>query len=330
MNMLHSQTLLSPHGCAAPMEPETRADLWSSLESESEGRGRLEVLWDVPLASCTTFRIGGPARCLVRPATVDGVAEMLGRARAAGVPHLVLGGGSNVLASDEPMDGVVIQLNRACSEIRIVHGSERGAVEVHVGAGLRLSRLVRFCLENGLSGVEPLVGIPGTVGGAAVMNAGTREGCLADVLVSLDVLDERGARQCLGRRDLSPEYRSMRLPGDWTVIGACLGLMAAPKAGIRSRLQIAVKQRKATQPLNWPSAGSVYKNPPDAPAGWLIERAGLKGFTVGRAAVSEKHANWIVNLGGATAADVRAVMDHVEKSVRQAFGVCLQREILIL
>jgi UDP-N-acetylmuramate dehydrogenase len=312
------------------MEPGARAGLWSFLKSRSGEGGKLEVLWDVSLAQFTTFRIGGPARCLVRPATVEGVGAMLRRARAAGVPHLVLGGGSNVLAPDEPMDGVVIQLSRACSEIRMGRACGRGTVEVHVGAGLRLSRLVRFCLENGLSGVEPLVGIPGTVGGAAVMNAGTRQGCLADVLLSLDVLDERGVRQRLLRMDLSPEYRCMRLPVGWTVIEACLELMGAPKAGIRSRLQDAVKRRKATQPLNLPSAGSIYKNPPGAPAGWLIERAGLKGFTVGGAAVSEKHANWIVNLGGATAADVRSVMDHVEKSVRLAFGVCLEREILIL
>jgi UDP-N-acetylmuramate dehydrogenase len=330
LNMLHSQTTLSHPGCAVPFDSEVLQSLWSFLKAESSGECRMEVLWDIPLASCTTFRIGGPARCLVRPATVEGVAEIFNRVRAAGVPHLVLGGGSNVLASDEPMEGVVVQLSRACSEIRIAQGGERGAVRVHVGAGLRLSRLIRFCLENGLSGVEPLVGIPGTVGGAVVMNAGTREGCVADVLLSIEVMDERGVLQRLERRDLSPEYRSMRLPGDWTVIGACLGLVAASRAGIRSRLQSAVEQRKATQPLNKPSAGSIYKNPVDAPAGWLIERAGLKGFRVGGAAVSEKHANWIVNLGGATSADVRAVMDHIEKSVRLAFGVCLEREILIL
>jgi UDP-N-acetylmuramate dehydrogenase len=312
------------------LEPEARAGLWSYLKAESEGAGGVEALWDVPMANFTSFRIGGPARCLVRPVSVDLIAEILLRARALGVPHLVLGGGSNVLASDEPMDGVVIQLNRACSEIRVKYGGERGAVEVRVGAGLKLARLIRLCAENGLSGVEPLVGIPGALGGAAVMNAGTRDGCLADVLLWLELLDERGVRQRLGRRDLNPQYRSMRLPMDWTVIGACLGLVSSPKSGIREKLRSGVKKRKATQPLNWPSAGSVYKNPPDAPAGWLIENAGLKGFRVGGAAVSEKHANWIVNLGGATAADVRAVMDHVEKSVRATFGVCLEREILIL
>jgi UDP-N-acetylmuramate dehydrogenase len=162
------------------------------------------------------------------------------------------------------------------------------------------------------------------------MNAGTRDGCLADVLLWLDCLDEKGEWQRLGLRDLRPEYRSMGLPAGWCVIDACLGLRPASKGGMQNRLREAMRRRKATQPLEWPSAGSVYKNPPEAPAGWLIEKAGLKGYSVGGAAVSEKHANWIVNLGGATAADVRAVMAHVEKSVFEAFGVCLQKEILIL
>lgn len=325
------QQLASSVGVPPPsMEPSPLRVLCDYLERRSGWGRELDVQWDVPLASCTTFRIGGPARCLVRPLTVDGVADILCRSRELDVRHLVLGGGSNVLAPDGVMDGVVIQLGRACSEIRVRRAGAHGFVEVHVGAGLRLSHLIRFCLESGLSGLEPLVAIPGTFGGAAVMNAGTREGCLADVLLWLELLDEKGVRQRLGLRDLRPDYRCMGLPDDWTVVGGCVGLRPAPKGGMRSRLQAAVRRRKATQPSHWPSAGSVYKNPPGAPAGWLIENAGLKGFSVGGAAVSEKHANWIVNVGGATAAHVRAVMDHVEKTVFRAFGVCLEREILIL
>ncbi|MCU0587858.1 MAG: UDP-N-acetylmuramate dehydrogenase [Syntrophobacteraceae bacterium] len=315
---------------APSMEPEARSLFWSGLEKRPERDRELEILWDVPLASCTTFGIGGPARCLARPLTMDAVADVLRRVREVEVPFWVLGGGSNVLAPDEPLDGVVLQLSRSCSEIRIRGAGERGCVEVRAGAGLRLSRLIRFGLENGLSGLEPLVGIPGTVGGAAVMNAGTRDGCLADVLLWLDCLDEKGARQRLGLRDLRPGYRTMGLADGWCVVEACLGLRPATRGGMRDRLRETMLKRKATQPLRWPSAGSVYKNPPEAPAGWLIERAGLKGHAVGGAAVSEKHANWIINRGGATAADVRAVMTHVEKSVLEAFGVCLQREILIL
>lgn len=328
---MRGRQLVSFSGSSPPsMEPSPLCSLCGYLRRRSEWGRELEVQWDVPLASCTTFHIGGPARCLVRPLTVDGVADVLCRSRELGVPHLVLGGGSNVLAPDKPMEGVVVQLSRACSEIRARRAGGRGFIEVQVGAGLRLSHLIRFCLENGLSGLEPLVAIPGTFGGAAVMNAGTREGCLADVLLWLDLLDEKGGRQRLSLRDLNPRYRSMGLPADWTVVAGGVGLRPAPTEGMRSRLRAAVLRRKATQPSNRPSAGSVYKNPPEASAGWLIENAGLKGYSVGGAVVSERHANWIINLGGATAADVRAVMDHVEKSVYRAFGVCLEREILIL
>jgi UDP-N-acetylmuramate dehydrogenase len=236
-----------------------------------------------------------------------------------------------VLAGDDPMDGVVIQLVHACSEIRVLGTASGRGVEVYAGGGIRLSRLIRFCMESGLSGVEGLVGIPGTIGGAAVMNAGTRGGCLADVLLWLDVLDGDAVRQRVELKELKPEYRCMGLPRDWTVVGACLSLHETTGTDeMRRRLRADMKRRKATQPLAWPSAGSVYKNPPDAPAGLFIEKAGLKGFSVGGASISEKHANWILNLGGATAADVRAVMNHIEKSVLEEFGVCLQREILIL
>jgi UDP-N-acetylmuramate dehydrogenase len=268
---------------------------------------------------------------MVKPRSVAGVSHLLRLVRKLEVPFFVLGGGSNVLVGDDPLDGVVIQLIRACSEIRVLGTVGGRGVEVYAGGGTRLSRLLRFCLESGLSGIEGLVGIPGTIGGAAVMNAGTREGCLADVLLWLDVLDGNAVRQRVEIKELKPEYRCMGLPRDWTVVGAGLSLhQVSGTSEIRHRLRADVKRRKATQPLAWPSAGSVYKNPPDAPAGLLIEKVGLKGFSVGGASISEKHANWIINLGGATAADVRAVMDHIEKSVLEEFGVCLQREILIL
>jgi UDP-N-acetylmuramate dehydrogenase len=247
------------------------------------------------------------------------------------VPLVVLGGGSNVLAPDEPMEGLVLQLNRSCGELRVEGPAERGVVEVYVGAGVRSARLLRFSLENRLSGAEFLVGIPGTIGGAAIMNAGTPEGSLADILLWVDALNERGGHERVLRRDLRPEYRCMGLPVHWTVVGVCLGLKRAVGGhGQRSKLREDMKRRKSSQPLEWPSAGSIYKNPQEAPAGYLIEKAGLKGFSVGGACISPKHANWIVNLGGATSSDVRALMSHIEKRVLLEFGVCLQREILIL
>jgi UDP-N-acetylmuramate dehydrogenase len=257
--------------------------------------------------------------------------DLIGAVRGRGMPHFILGGGSNVLAPDEPWDVVAIQPHLACSRISLLDTTAgNGNVVLYVGAGVRVARLLRFCLRHGLGGAEFLVGIPGMVGGALAMNAGTREGCIADVLLEIDILDGEGARRRVGKSELSPAYRSMRLPGDWVVLGGSFELQPRGEQSGRARLLDLMRQRKRNQPLGWPSAGCIFKNPGTASAGMLIDRAGLKGLRLGDAEVSEKHANWIINRGNARARDVIQLIEHIEERVFDSYGVCLEREIKIL
>lgn len=279
-----------------------------------------------PLARHTTFRIGGPVSCLASPETEPAFERLVALAGKDGVPFFVLGGGSNLLAPDGFLDRLAVKLDRAFGAV----GKEAGGVVV-AGAGVKLARLLRFCAAEGLGGLECLVGIPGSVGGAVVMNAGTREGCVADTLEWIDVLDtETGTRRRVEPKDLSPRYRSMGLPEVWVVLGAGFRLRPATGESLRKSLRALMAQRKASQPLGWPSAGCVFKNPPGASAGELIDRAGLKGLRAGGAEISTKHANWIVNRGGATAADVLTLMARMEREVLARFDIRLEREIRVI
>jgi UDP-N-acetylmuramate dehydrogenase len=297
-----------------------------------EGLPGLEVRWNESLSRHTTFRVGGETRCLVRPETEDALIRVIERARRSGIPYVVLGGGSNVLAPDDSLDLMVIQLVHCSRDIARTEGcGSSEATELSVGAGVPLRRLLRFCLQERLGGLEFMVGIPGTVGGALVMNAGTGDRALADVLTWIQVLDEQGRRRRLERKDLAPAYRSMRLSKDWIVLRGGFIVKCLQNGDLsRQALSEKMRLRRASQPLGLPSAGCIFKNPPGFSAGFLIDRAGLKGFRVGDAQVSEKHANWIVNHGNARARDILDLIEHIEKLVLEEFGVCLEREIQIL
>jgi UDP-N-acetylmuramate dehydrogenase len=290
----------------------------------------VEILRNEPLARHTTFRVGGPVSYLARPLTEDGLTSLMREVRRLRIPCFMLGGGSNVLAPDEPWDVLAIQLSRCCSNIIPVEGVQCGSMRLRVGAGVSVARWLRYCIENGLGGVEPLVGIPGTVGGALVMNAGTHEGCIADVLVWVEVLNGLGDRLRIPRSELAAGYRSMGLDKDCIVLGACFDLEAAPGTALKTRLSAKMRRRKATQPLGRPSAGCVFKNPPSVAAGELIERMGLKGYRIGDAEVSEKHANWIINKGNARAGDILKLIELIEKRAFEEYGVRLEREIKVL
>jgi len=290
----------------------------------------VEVRWSEPMASHTTFRVGGAVWCFARPHTERALASLLQEVRERDAPYFILGGGSNVLPPDQPWDAMVIQLNLACAKLFRFQESGADRAFVYMGAGVRLSEALRYCLANDLGGLEPLAGIPGTVGGALVMNAGTAGGDISENLLWIDLIDRLGRRQRVPRYDLSPGYRTMGLPEDCVVIGACFKLAAQPAEVQRARIAELLKERKRTQPLNLPSAGCIFKNPPGKPAGELIEQAGLKGFRIGDAEVSRKHANWIVNRGSATARDITVLIGKIENEVLGTFGVRLEREIRIL
>lgn len=290
----------------------------------------VEFKWHEPLAYHTTFRVGGPAACLARPRSESALLALLERVRENSVPYVVLGGGSNVIVTDGPIPALVIQLIHVAAGLAFSKGRSSSRPLVVVGAGVPISRLLRFCVRNELGGLECLVGIPGSVGGAVVMNAGTAEGTIAETLEWLDALDGAGQRQLVFKADLPAGYRCMGLSEDWLILGGAFRLRVSSGRSLKREMRSLMVRRKATQPLGWPSAGCVFKNPVEAPAGALIERAGLKGFRMGNAQVSDKHANWIINLGSARARDILALISLVENEVFGKFGVRLEREIRIL
>lgn len=287
--------------------------------------------WNEPMARHTSFRIGGSAHALLFPQNRDSLAGLVGVLKKESLPYFVMGGGSNLLLPDDSVDAFVVKLSLCCSEIFFQNAPDRRKKSyIYVGAGVRLSHFLNFCLVNHLSGAEFLVGIPGTMGGAVVMNAGTRDGSISDILVWIEILDESGRTRRIHKSDLSPGYRSMGLPDDWVVVGACLKTVPDTRENIRIRLSRRMKIRKETQPLGIPSAGCIFKNPAGISAGALIERCGFKKVRIGDAEVSEKHANWILNRGNAKARDVLRLIELIETEVRRVFGIELERELRVL
>jgi UDP-N-acetylmuramate dehydrogenase len=286
---------------------------------------RGKVLEQEPLARYTTWRIGGPARYLVMPADVDDVQKALQFAREQGLPWMVLGLGSNVLVKDAGFPGVVIRLGKGLDRLEM-----KGATAI-VGGGLPTPLLARRTAEAGFAGVERFIGIPGTVGGGVYMNAGCHGAEFAEVLTEATVMDGNGKIKTLGRRQISYKYRSSNL-GDVIVLEAKLALIEEPPAKLKEVQGKLLRWRKGGTPFDQPCAGSTFKNPTGSTktAGMLIDEAGLKGYRVGQVQVSPLHANYIINTGTATAADVLKVIDHVRKTVAKKTGIDLELEIKVI
>ena len=294
-------------------EPPTREQLRRALILVKG-----EIRWYEPLAPLTSLQVGGPADVLVIPSDVEDVIRVVRGARMSHIPLMVLGG-TNVIIRDKGIRGMVMQLKH------LTHIQEEADQLVYVQAGVRLPRLMQFALGRKLSGMEWAAGIPGTVGGGVVMNAGTRLGEIQDVLHAVDFVTINGKRKRIEAATLTFLYRKTRLPKG-IVLGAWLQLTSAAKATIQSTTKQYLQYRKATQPLTLPNAGSVFKNPTGDSAGRLIEAAGLKGLRMGDAEVSTKHANFIVNRGTATAEHVLTLVRKVQDGVARKFGVRLQLE----
>ncbi len=322
---------LCPDGFSGSAEERDRySAVVATCSSLVAGLQGVEFLWHEPLARHTTFRLGGPAACLARPQTEDALRALIEVVAEHRIPHIVLGGGSNILAPDGLLPVLVIQLTGCRCDPSISGSGSGGGVPVHSGAGTMLSRFLGFCLRNDLGGLEYLVGIPGTVGGALVMNAGTGEGTVSDSLDWIELLDPEGLRHRLPGSELRAGYRDMGLPRDWVVLGGCFRLQRSSGRFLRARMRDLMTKRRSTQPLGLASAGCIFRNPPEAPAGELIEKSGLKKLRIGGAEISGKHANWVINLGSAKSGDVLALIRHVENEVFRNFGVRLEREIRIL
>ncbi|MGQ9627194.1 MAG: UDP-N-acetylmuramate dehydrogenase [Anaerolineae bacterium] len=278
-----------------------------------------------PLARHTTFRIGGPADFFIAVESVSELEAALALARREGLPWFILGGGSNVLVADEGVRGLVIA-NRA-GAFRFSEAEGRGILWAESGAPLR--RLAWWAVRRGWGGLEWAVGIPGTVGGAVFGNAGAHGSSMANLVTQVSFLDGQGARREVKGDELGFDYRTSRFKSDEVLLDAELILNARPRSELEEAASRYMAHRRAEQPRE-PSAGSVFKNPPGHRAARLIEEAGLKGLSYGEAQVSEKHANFIVNLGQARAQDVFRLIEHIRQTVWEKFGVRLELEIRLV
>lgn len=278
-----------------------------------------------PLSRHTTFKIGGPAAVFCEPETEEQLAAALRSCKKAGARCYLLGKGSNILFADEGFDGVVLCLGRLPGRIR--HEGDT----LWAGAGESLARVCVAAAKAGLSGMEFAYGIPGSVGGAVYMNAGAYGGEIKDVLQAVTFLDETGGEHTLPAAQLQLGYRtSVFEQRPWCVLRAQFGLAPGDPEEIGARMREYAERRAEKQPLDLPSAGSTFKRPAGAFAGALIQQCGLRGFSVGGAAISEKHCGFVVNQGGATCADVLALTDEVCRIVREKTGYALEKEIRVV
>lgn len=286
--------------------------------------GQDRLLENEPMSRHTTFRVGGPADLMFLPASAQELCDALRLAREAGVPAQVLGNGSNLIVRDGGIRGLTIVLGEHFSDIR-VEGKR-----ICAQAGALLSRVAAAAMEAGLSGLEFAGGIPGTLGGGCAMNAGAYGGQISDVLVSAEVL-LGGEVRTLSLEEMQMGYRTtLPLREGGVVLSACFELERDDSDAIQSRMKELNARRRDKQPLNLPSAGSTFKRPEGHFAGALIEGCGLKGCAIGAAQVSQKHAGFIVNTGGATAKDILQLIAHVQAVVRRETGVELEPEVKIM
>lgn len=280
------------------------------------------VLKDEEMKNYTTFKIGGKVSALVQPRNIDEVKETVALCKTNDIPYYILGNGSNLLVADEGYNGVVIQIYKNLSHIK-VEGDY-----IIAEAGALLSRIASEALKSSLTGFEFAHGIPGTLGGAVVMNAGAYGGEMKQVLVEATVMNEKGELLKVNEKALELGYRTSSIAkNNWIVLGAKLKLSKGDKESISATMKDFMGRRKEKQPLDKPSAGSTFKRPEGHFAGKLIMDAGLKGYKVGGAMVSDKHCGFIVNDGNATCEDVKALIKHVSEVVNERFNVVLEPEV---
>ena len=287
----------------------------------------LEVRENEPMRNHTTFRIGGPARLMALPRSEEEAQSAVRLAAELGVAPMFMGNGSNLLAADAGVEAFLIKSFDGLGRLELA-----GEAGIRAGSGVLLSRLANFALANGLTGLEFAHGIPGTLGGAAAMNAGAYGGEMAQVLTRVTYLDEGGAPVTLPVERCGLSYRHSVFSDhpQWLILEAELALAPGQAEQIRGRMAELAQRRREKQPLEQPSAGSTFKRPEGHFAAALIEGCGLKGVGIGGAQVSEKHAGFVVNRGGATADDVRRLMALVQETVLRETGVALEPEVRLL
>lgn len=282
----------------------------------------IEYEMNAKLADYTSFRVGGPCKALIKPKSITDIRNVLKFAKIHGLPFYVLGNGSNILASDDGYDGIILLTTGFCG-VRML-----GEQSIKCEAGASMSKLCSFACEHSLSGLEFAWGIPGSVGGAVYMNAGAYGGEIKDVLRECTYLDADGILRTLPAQELDLSYRhSLFSDSGCEILSAVFTLKQDDRESIRARMDDYISRRKAKQPLELPSAGSTFKRPAGNYASALIEQCGLKGYAIGGAQVSEKHSGFVVNRGGATCADILALMEHIQAVVYEQTGYWLEPEV---
>jgi UDP-N-acetylmuramate dehydrogenase len=297
-------------------------------------RGRRYV--SASMARYTSLRVGGPADLLLVPADVDEVRAIVAWANAQGVPLTWLGNGSNLIVRAGGIRGLVVSLHDALSHISVrapFHKQDThlgDVVRVRVGAGVALTRVLHIVIRDGLKGLSFAVGIPGTLGGAVVMNAGTDVGAIWDVVECVRLLLATGEMVEVRPEEVVVGYRFAALPEHSVVLGATLRAERANPSEVQEEVRQLYRCRRESQPLSYPNAGSIFKNPPGERAGHLIDQLGLKGLRIGDAQISVKHANFIVNCGQASVTDVLALIDYVKCQALVHTGILLEEEVCIV
>ena len=279
-----------------------------------------------PMCRHTSFQIGGPVAVMAFPNSPEQVGEILKIARQYEITPMILGAGSNILAPDEGLDTVVIELRTAMNRVE-----ERSKGEFEAQAGVAMARLATFAMERGYTGLEFAHGIPGTVGGGVYMNAGAYGGEMCQVVTGVTAMDRQGRLLEIPAEELDLSYRHSRFMNeDLVILSVRVKLEKGDREEIRAKMAELMSRRRASQPLELPSAGSTFKRPKTGYAAAMIEAAGLKGLRVGDAQVSEKHAGFLINRGGASCDDMLRLIELVQSRVREAFGVELECEVRII
>ena len=283
------------------------------------------VSFNEPMSEHTTFKIGGLADFFVSITKANEVLDAILWARENDIPYMIIGNGSNMLVSDKGIRGLVIEIGKNFADVRC------DGEKIYAEAGALLSRVAKMAMNESLTGMEEISGIPGTIGGAVYMNAGAYGGEISSSIETVTYLDNDGEIETITADECGFGYRtSIFETGDKIVLSAVFALKKGNPDEIKEKMADYTNRRKTKQPLAFPSAGSTFKRPEGHFAGALIEGAGLKGFTVGKAQISELHAGFVINLGGATAEDVMGVIRHAQKTIKEKYDVCLEPEVRLV
>jgi UDP-N-acetylmuramate dehydrogenase len=302
---------------------------FSSLFPLFEKKLKDRVLFNETLAPYLAYKVGGPADILVFPKTEEELFWIDETAQKNNIPVTVIGTGTNLLVLDEGIRGITLSLAKAFQEIEEIASPEKDKIRVRCGGGVLKPLLLKWAVERGYTGLEFSSGVPGTIGGGIYMNAGTKYGCYGDILTEVRLFDFEKGFQQFKRNEINFAYRESEVRNS-LVVWASFELSKGDPALIRNEVDRIIQERAEKQPLDYPSCGSTFKNGPGYSSGRLIEKAGLKGLTVGGAEISTKHANFILNKGSATARDILSLIDIIKARVKEQFGISLECEVCVL